>query len=196
MIREIENRRSIRKYKPDDIERKLIDEIIYSASLAPSAKNRQPWKFIVYQGKEKEKLVDIMRQGINSEKVTHTLMPEWAFAIPDAENTVRIMQEAPCLIAVLNTNQYTPFASIEREKRIVEICDSLSIGAAVENMILTATGYGLGTLWIANTCFAYNELIDFIGTDSQLTGIVAIGFANEAPAKRPRKPFEEIVEYR
>ena len=64
------------------------------------------------------------------------------------------------------------FASIEREKRIVEICDSLSIGAAVENMILTATGYGLGTLWIANTCFAYNELIEFIGTDSQLTGIV------------------------
>lgn len=35
-------------------------------------------------------------------------MPEWAFAIPDAENTVRIMQEAPCLIAVLNTNRHTP----------------------------------------------------------------------------------------
>ena len=85
---------------------------------------------------------------------------------------------------------------IENEKRIVEICDSLSIGAAIENMILTATGYGLGTLWIANTCFAYNELMDFIGTDSQLTGIVAVGFADEAPDKRPRKPFEEIVEYR
>ena len=196
MIQEIENRRSIRKYKPDKIERKLIEEIIYSASLAPSAKNRQPWKFIVYQGKEKDKLVDVMRHGINSEKITHELMPEWAFAIPDAENTVRIMQEVPCLIAVLNTNQYTPFASIENEKRIVEISDSLSIGAAIENMILTATGYGLGTLWIANTCFAYNELMDFIGTDSQLTGIVAIGFANEAPAKRPRNPFEEIVEYR
>ena len=158
MIREIENRRSIRKYKPDEIERKLIEEIIYSASLAPSAKNRQPWKFIVYQGEEKDKLVDVMRQGINSEKTTHELMPEWAFAIPDAENTVRIMQEAPCLIAVLNTNQHTPFASI--------------------------------------TCFAYNELMDFIGTDSQLTGIVAVGFADEAPAKRPRKPLEEIVEYR
>ena len=190
MIQEIENRRSIRKYKPDKIERKLIEEIIYSASLAPSAKNRQPWKFIVYQGEEKDKLVDVMRHGINSEKTTHELMPEWAFAIPDAENKV------PCLIAVLNTNQYTPFASIENEKRIVEISDSLSIGAAIENMILTATGYGLGTLWIANTCFAYNELMDFIGTDSQLTGIVAVGFADEAPAKRPRKPLEEIVEYR
>ena len=179
MIKEIENRRSIRKYKRHEISKEIIEDIIYSATLAPSAKNRQPWKFIVYQGEEKSKL-----------------MPEWAFAIPDAENTVRVMEEAPCLIAVLNTNQKTPFDSIEDEKRIVEICDSLSIGAAIENMILTATSYGLGTLWIANTCFAYNELIDFIETDSQLTGIVAIGFANEAPAKRPRKPLTDIVEYR
>ena len=196
MIKEIENRRSIRKYKRHEISKEIIEDIIYSATLAPSAKNRQPWKFIVYQGKEKDKLVDVMRHGINSEKMNHELMLEWAFAIPDAENTVRIMQEAPCLIAVLNTNRHTPFASIENEKRIVEICDSLSIGAAIENMILTATGYGLGTLWIANTCFAYNELMDFIGTASQLTGIVAVGFAYEAPAKRPRKPLEEIVEYR
>ncbi|GAA6375725.1 nitroreductase [Ruminococcus sp. AM27-11LB] len=196
MIKEIENRRSIRKYKRHEISKEIIEDIIYSATLAPSAKNRQPWKFIVYQGEEKSKLVDVMHQGIKLEKITHKLMPEWAFAIPDAENTVRVMEEAPCLIAVLNTNQKTPFDSIEDEKRIVEICDSLSIGAAIENMILTATSYGLGTLWIANTCFAYNELIDFIETDSQLTGIVAIGFANETPAKRPRKPVADIVEYR
>ena len=68
MIQEIENRRSIRKYKPDKIERKIIEEMLYSASLAPSAKNRQPWKFIVYQGEEKNKMVDVMRNGINSEK--------------------------------------------------------------------------------------------------------------------------------
>ena len=95
MIQEIGNRRSIRKYRSDEIDRKLIEEIIYSATFAPSAKNRQPWKFIVYQGEEKDKLVEVMRHGINSEKITHALMKEWAFAIPDAENTVRIMQEAP-----------------------------------------------------------------------------------------------------
>lgn len=196
MIQEIDNRRSIRKYKSDEVSKEIIEDMINSATLAPSAKNRQPWKFIVYQGNEKKKLVDVMRQGIASEKITHELMPEWAFAIPDAENTVRIMEEAPCLITVLNTNQKTPFAAIERENRIVEICDSLSIGAAVENMILTATEYGLGTLWIANTCFAYNELIDFIGTDNQLIGIVAVGHADESPNKRPRKQLEDIVEYR
>ena len=133
MIKEIENRRSIRKYKRHEISKEIIEDIIYSATLAPSAKNRQPWKFIVYQGEEKSKLVDVMHQGIKSEKITHKLMPEWAFAIPDAENTVRVMEEAPCLIVVLNTNQKTPFDSIEDEKRIVEICDSLSIGAAIEN---------------------------------------------------------------
>lgn len=123
------------KMKPRNRKRNIYKDKINSVTLAPSAKNRQPWKFIVYQGEEKDKLVEIMRQGINSEKITHELMPEWAFAIPDAENTVRIMQEVPCLIAVLNTNQHTPFASIEREKRIVEICDSLSISAAVENRL-------------------------------------------------------------
>jgi len=178
------------------VDRKIIEEMIYSATLAPSAKNRQPWKFIVYEGKAKDDLVNVMRKGIETEKQSHALMPEWGFAIPDAENTVRIMEEAPCLIVVLNTNQKTPFESIEKEKRIVEICDSLSIGAAVENMILTGTDYGLGTLWIANTCFAYNDLVDFIGTSDQLTGIVAVGYKNENPDKRPRKKLEDIVEYK
>lgn len=63
-------------------------------------------------------------------------------------------------------------------------------------MILTATGYGLGTLWIANTCFAYNDLVDFIGTDCQLTGLVAVEIADESPDNRPRKPFEDIIEFR
>lgn len=196
MIKAIEERRSIRKYKDERLSREIIEQIIYSATLAPSAKNRQPWKFIVYQGKEKDKLVDIMRKGISEEKVKHELMPEWAFAIPDAENTVRVMEEAPCLIAVINTNQATPFKRIENENRIVEICDSLSIGAAVENMILTATDFGLGTLWIANTCFAYNHLVEYIGTNNQLTGLVAIGQSGETPDKRPRKNLKEIMEFR
>ena len=41
---------------------------------------------------------------------------------------------------------------IDERNGSLKFRDSLSIGAAIENMILTATGYGLGTLWIANTC--------------------------------------------
>ena len=44
MIREIENRRSIRKYKPDEIGIQLINDVEKRTYLAPSAKNRQSWK--------------------------------------------------------------------------------------------------------------------------------------------------------
>ena len=196
MIKAIDNRRSIRKYTSEEIPQEIIEEMIYAATLAPSAKNRQPWKFIVFKGAVKDELVQVMRQGIENEKKTHALMPEWAFAIPDAENTVRVMDEAPCLIVVLNTNGKTPFTAIDNEKRIVEICDSLSIGAAIENMILAATEHDLGTLWIANTCFAYNDIVEYLNTEDQLIGIVAVGHSAEAPAKRPRKRMTRIVEYR
>lgn len=43
----IKNRRSIRKYKNVDVPNELIEDLIECARLAPSAKNRQPWKFLI-----------------------------------------------------------------------------------------------------------------------------------------------------
>ncbi len=63
-------------------------------------------------------------------------------------------------------------------------------------MLLTATEIGYGTLWIANTCYAYEELVNSIGTTSQLVGAVALGSPNEQPKARPRKDIVSIVEYR
>lgn len=195
MTDSIEKRRSIRKFSSKKINKKIIEALLLSASSAPSAKNRQPWFFIVYQGSKKEKLVEVMQKGLEKEKENHLLMPSWASAISDAENTLRVMKEVSCLIAVINTNQKSPFSSIKNEERIVEICDSLSIGAAVENMILKAVDFNLGSLWIANTCFAYNDLVDFMKTDRQLTGLVALGYPLENPSKRPRKSLQEISDF-
>ena len=43
-MKEIENRRSIRKFRSQKIEREIIDNILKAGIDAPSAKNRQPWK--------------------------------------------------------------------------------------------------------------------------------------------------------
>ena len=56
----IEERRSIRKYKNKNVSREQIETIVKAAILAPSAKNRQPWKYIIYTGEEKSKLLDVM----------------------------------------------------------------------------------------------------------------------------------------
>lgn len=195
-MNEIETRRSIRKYKQCDVSCELIERIVDAARLAPSAKNRQPWRFIVYTGAQKEKLLDTMEQSLKKEQQTHALLPESAGGLPDAFNTLKIMRTASAIIIVMNTGGSSPFEPIDTDSRIGEICDTLSIGAAVENMLLRAESLGLGTLWIANTCFAYNDLTEFVGEKGQLACAVAVGYPDEQPAQRPRKPLADIIEYR
>lgn len=188
-------RRSIRKFTKRDVSINLINEMINAARMAPSAKNRQPWQFIVLGGERKREFENCMKRGLLREE-TAPILPRSSFGLSDAKNTLKIMREAPLLIVIVNSNGKSPFVPIDCDDRVTEICDSLSIGAAVQNMLLTAEHLGLGTLWIANTCFAYPELTEFLGTDGQLVGAVAVGYANEAPTPRSRKSVEEIAEYR
>lgn len=192
----IVERRSIRKYKDTEVSKEQIREIVEAAVKAPSAKNRQPWKFIAYSGETKNEFLNTMEAGLNKVSGAPQLQPDFKRLLSDAYNTLKIMRQAPALIAVVNTNGRSPFENITTDRRITEICDTLSIGAAVENMILKATEIGLGTLWIANTFYAYEELSDFIGEEGQLACAVALGYADEAPDPRPRKPFEDILEFR
>ncbi|MDE6984245.1 MAG: nitroreductase family protein [Lachnospiraceae bacterium] len=99
-------------------------------------------------------------------------------------------------MVVFNTNAKSPFLPVDNDARIAEICDTLSVGAAIQNILLEAQNMGLGTLWIANTCFAYRELVSYLQTDRQLVGAVAVGYPDEAPPQRPRKELTQIVEYR
>lgn len=131
-MKAITDRRSIRKYKDIPLEEEKINDILRAALLAPSAKNRQPWKFIVYQGEAKKRLVAAMEKGIKREQSGITDLPGFAYGLPDAAHTLEIMKAVPVLVAVLNTNGGTFYEEIGAEQRIVESCDSLSIGAAVE----------------------------------------------------------------
>ena len=60
MIKEIESRRSIRRYKDIPVKKELIEEILKAGMLAPSSKNRQPWHFIVTTGSAKEQVLKAM----------------------------------------------------------------------------------------------------------------------------------------
>jgi nitroreductase len=71
-----------------------------------------------------------------------------------------------------------------------------SIGAAIENMILAALEYGLGSLWICDIYFAYGELEEWLGADSQIIAAVSFGYPNERPAATPRKPVRLVTEWK
>lgn len=188
------SRRSIRKYTSEPISRSIIEKIIDAGRVAPSAKNRQPWKYLVYSGEAKARLLSIMKKGIEMEEI-HPRLPLSVNGIPDAKNTLQIMETAPVVIIVLNTSGKSPFVQLDVDDRFSEMNDLLSIGASIENMLLKAEELNIGSLWIGNTCFAYQELMEYIGSTSELVGAIALGYKEETPAMRPRKRLEDIVEY-
>lgn len=198
MIREIEKRRSIRKYKPVPVLEESVKEIIRAGMLAPPSKNRQPWKFVIATGYAKEEALTCMKKGLEREK-EKPLIPESASYISGAENTLRIMQEAPVLIFITGTLAKEIRKTLNTDERIGEICNAQSVGAAIENMTLTATGLGLGSLWICDSFFAQQELNEWLGNDGEhgeLYAVLAVGYADENLAARPRKSVEEVVEWR
>lgn len=190
----IYSRRSIRKFQQREVSVEDIRRLLDAGRVAPSGKNRQPWKFVVFGGEQKRGLLAEMELGIRREMEGRALLPGSKRGIPDAINTLGIMRQAPVVVVALNTNSGSPFVEITAEQRVAEIVDSLSIGAAIENILLAAEEMGLGALWIANTFFAYRELAAYLRTENQIA--VAIGYADEAPGARPRKRLEDIVEYR
>lgn len=192
----IYTRRSIRKFQKKNVSKEIIEQIVDAGRLAPSAKNRQPWKYIVYGGRKKDELLTCMERGISREEQGTPVLPNSGQGIADAKNTLKIMKEAPIILIVLNTNGTSPFTEIDADHRITEICDTLSIGASIENILLKAEELGIGTLWIANTCFAYPELVTYLKTEHQLVGAIAVGYANEHPEQRPRKELDDILEFR
>ncbi len=195
MIASVENRRSIRRYKSAAVPKNLIEEVLKAGALAPSSKNRQPWKFVVVSGEAKEKMLAAMQEGLKREKET-ALLPESSGHLGGAEQTLRIMREAPVVICIVNTLGISLFQSLSAEERVYEICNVQSIGAAIENMTLTATELGLGSLWICDTFFAYEELQNWLNTGGELAAALALGYADEQPGARPRKPLPGIVEWR
>jgi nitroreductase len=185
----IQSRRSIRHFKADPLALETVHDILNAARLAPSGKNRQPWRFVVVQGDEREKMSACLQEGLR-----HSI--ENGQPTGSAENTFRIMREAPVTVFVFAPDDTAPWNNQSIGERIGEIVNIQSVGAAIENMLLRAQELGVGSLWICDTFSAYGELCAWLGRDSLLVAAVSLGYADEAPTARPRLPLDKLVEWR
>ncbi len=196
MLKSISNRRSIRKFKATSIPKEMVEEILNAGRLAPSSKNRQPWKFTVVSGQSKNEMLLSMEQGLLRERGGLSLLPNSKQHLAAAEYTLEIMKQAPITVFVTNPLGIELSDRLNQEDRIYEICNAQSIGAAMENMTLTATELGLGSLWICDIYFAYEELSRWLSTEGTLVAAMSFGHQDECPRPRPRKSMEDIVEWR
>jgi len=160
----IKLRKSIRAYKPDPISDEVLTRILESGRLAPSAKNIQPWKFIVIKDtKIKQELVIACR---NQEFI--------------AQAPVVICAVALEKIAWGKMGGYWSSYPVD-------------ITIALDHMILAATNEGLGTCWIGAYDETEVKRILKIPEDVKVIALTPIGYPAQPPSPRTRKPLSEIT---
>jgi len=187
-MKAIESRRSIRKFKNEPVPQEIVRQIVEAAILAPSGKNKQPWRFVVVQGESREEMVRLMRGGIAKMKESgeETGSSEW---------TAGIMEQAPVTIFVFHPDGVRPWLARSTDQNFSEVVDVQSTGAAIQNMLLAAQELGVGSLWICDVFYAYEELCDWLGEKGAMIAAVSLGYAEEAPGPRPRKEFDDVVRW-
>jgi nitroreductase len=181
-------RRSIRKFKAEPVSAELLETVFRAALQAPSGKNKQPWRWVVVSGDRRKDLVRLMREGLAKVKAAGR-------STGSAEWSAKIIEQAPVTAFVFNASGLSPWEPHSVEQMIDAVVDVQSIGAATQNLLLAAQDQGLGSLWICDVFYAYEELCSWLGEAGQLVAAVSLGYADEAPAARLRKPMSEMVRW-
>jgi len=179
-------RRSIRSFRSDVLPSDAIERILSAATRAPSGKNRQPWKFIVVRENKRAEMIDILRKTLVAweERGDDTGSAKW---------TANVMETAQVTIFVLNPDGVDPWEPHTIDQQFQELVDVQSIGAAIQNMLLTAQELGIGSLWICDVLYASTELKEWLGEKGEMIAAISFGLSAESPTARPRKPMDEVV---
>ena len=192
-IEAIRLRKSVRKFKHQEISEDMIKEILAAGLEAPSVKNGQPWKFYVLRGETRKKLAEVMNEGLgyfgDDETVRH--LPFYASLM----NSIEVIKSAPAVILVFNTGIHTLNSDDTLEARFMNCGAMQTMGAAIQNMLLAATDLGLGSLWICDVFFAYDQICGWLGESSQLAAAVALGHSADNCKKAVRHDLNEHVIY-
>lgn len=182
----ITERRSIRKFKDITLSEEKLNTILKAATLAPSGKNRQPWKFVLVKEDKRSEMVDIMRRGISK-------MKEMGEDVGSSEQSADIMEQAPVTIFIFNPYGQHPWLPRSVKQSFENLVDIQSAGAAIQNMLLAAQDLGIGSLWICNIFYAYEGLCRWLDEEGEMVAAVSLGYPDETPDARPRKAVEEVT---
>ena len=180
-------RRSIRRFQSRPIPRDLVERILAATVQAPSAKNGQPWRFVVLEGERRDELVKIMLDKATEPKSE-------GVGIGSLEWTAHAMAPAPITIVVLNAPR-TRDVPIEHEDAYHFVMTQ-SPGGAIQTMLLAAQELDLGSLWICDILYAAEEVLAWLGREREhLIAAVTLAYADEAPGARPRRPWQEVTSW-
>jgi nitroreductase len=182
----IATRRSNRRFKADPIPQDVLEQILQAAIMAPSGKNRQSWRFVVVREDKRRAMSERMQAGIARCKARGD-------NIGSAEGTAAVMAQAPVTVFIFNTDGKPPWLGHSIGELFWETVCVQSIGAAIQNICLAAHALGLGSLWICDVFYAYEELAAWLEQDMQMVAAVSLGYPADNPVVFSRKPLGDVT---
>lgn len=198
----IKQRRSTRSFKKVPVPDEMILEILEAARLAPSASNIQPWRFIVVTDiEEKKELRKICfnQSFIEDAGVDFVFCADPTVYSADSRR-IRIQEAVDSgMISEGNLSdstlkRYQEAADTEPDLPSLLTPLTANTYIAVENMVLMATGLGLGSCWVGGIS-SYKEIRDMLKIPRGILvlGVLAVGYTNIQPKPRPHLQLKDIL---
>ena len=183
-INRLIDRRSIRRYENRPISRPMIEQLLEAAIWAPSAHNRQPWRFaVITQFATKHKLATAMgnrlRHDLEADKVPEAVIAK------DVNRSYSRITEAPALILVCLSMADMDVYSDERRNAHEWTMAIQSTAMAAQNLLLAAHAQSLGACWMCAPLFVPNLVRDTLGlsADWHPQALITMGYPAQTRSK-------------
>jgi F420 biosynthesis protein FbiB-like protein len=190
------SRRSLRRYLSDPVPAALIEQVLQSAIWAPSAHNRQPWRFAVTTDEgRKRQLARAMglrlRHDLERDGVAEDLIAK------DTARSYERITGAPVLIVVCLSMVDMDTYPDKRRQQHEFLMAAQSTAMAGQNLLLAAHALGLGACWMCAPLFAPDVVREALELpdDWQPQGMVTLGYPAESKEKT-RRPLETSMVWR
>lgn len=166
VIEAILERRSVRKFKKDPVPHATIGRIMDAAIHAPSAGNLQPWQFYV-----------VMKEELRA-------------ALSSAAFNQKSVLDAPVVVVVCADPQ---LSGKKYNERGIDLYCLQDTAAAIQNILLAATGYGLGTCWVG--AFDEGKVAGVLELPKNVrpVAMIPIGYTDGSVTAPPRRNADEVV---
>jgi coenzyme F420-0:L-glutamate ligase / coenzyme F420-1:gamma-L-glutamate ligase len=190
----IHKRRSIRRYQSVQIGPVIVERLLRAAAQAPSAHNRQPWRFVVLDNiAAKKNLATAMGQRLRKDRAADGDDPQAVEA--DVERSYSRITEAPVVILVCMDIRDMDDYSDERRRQAEYLMAVQSTAMATQNLLLAAEQEGLGACVMCAPLFCPEAVAEALKLPQawQAQMLVTVGHPGNFGKHRPRRPLGDVI---
>ena len=190
-------RRSIRHFKEHAVSREDLRRLLDAARSAPSNHNRQPWKFIVME--DRDRIRTLAEQvGLGMEMKLKSLSEVVAGHAVGLLAYGTLFSSAPVLMVAMHKLPIAAAAPLWAGTQHPALVsgEALSVAMAIQNLLLAAHALGLGACVMTAPLLADNlSALLQVPPGFDITALIAVGYPDESPPAPRRKPLAHIAEF-